>query len=167
MFGNRVGYLVLLTLVILALIHMAVYYPSLPPQVISQFDVRGQAIGSMGRNAFVTVYAGITLGTALVILLFAASLPRLPNSMINLPNKDYWLAPERKKASAAILSGMMVWFGNATLVLSIACFHACFAATLGRASPPWLFPLILGIYLTYTLAWCICLIRQFRRPKEA
>ncbi|NLE36999.1 MAG: DUF1648 domain-containing protein [Pirellulaceae bacterium] len=167
MFGSRIGYLVLLTLVVLALVHMAVYYPSLPPQVMSHFDARGQANGSMGKNAFMAVYAGTILVTALVILLFSLFLPRLRNSMINLPNKDYWLAPERKKASAAVLSGMMVWFGNATLVLLIACFHVCFAATLGRASPPWLFPLILGDYLTYTLAWCICLIRRFRKPKPA
>jgi uncharacterized membrane protein len=160
-----VGYIVLLALVVLSLVHMIAYYPMLPEKVASHFDVHGHVDGWMGKGAFLAFYAGTALGTALVMFLVGLLTPRLPTSMINLPHKDYWLSPERRKASLASFSGYFGWFASATLAFLIGCFHLCFATSLGRHVPSWLFPSMLGVYLFFTLLWCVGLLLRFRKPR--
>jgi uncharacterized membrane protein len=162
-----VGYAVLVALIGLSLAHVAVYYPMLPAKVAAHLDMEGNVDGWMGKGAFIAVYTCAALGTALLMLMVGLLLPRMPNSMINLPHKDYWLAPERRQASLAFLSGYFAWFACATLAFLIACFHTCFAVSLGRTLPSWLFPVMLGVYLVATLLWCVRLFARFRKPKDA
>jgi uncharacterized membrane protein len=161
-----IGYVVLLALMALSLAHVAVYYPMLPAKVASHLDLEGRVDGWMGKGAFLAVYVGTALGTALLMLLVGLLLPRMPNSMINLPHKDYWLAPERKQATLAFFSGYFAWFACVTLAFLIACFHMCFAVSLGRELPVWLFPVMLGVYLVTTLLWCVRLFARFRKPRD-
>jgi uncharacterized membrane protein len=161
-----VGYIVLLTLVVVSLVHMIVYYPMLPARVASHFDMRGRADDWTGKGAFVATYACTALGTTLVMLLISLTLPRIPKSMINLPHKDYWLSPEREKATFASLSAYFAWFACATLALLIACFHMSFATSLGRQVPSWLSESLLGAYIGFTVIWCARLLLRFRKPKE-
>jgi uncharacterized membrane protein len=75
---------------------MVVTYPSLPQRVASHFDFHGVPDGWMPRRSYALFLAGI--GLALPWLLIAATryLRKLPVSLVNIPNRAYWLTPERR-----------------------------------------------------------------------
>ncbi len=163
----KLGSAILLALIALAAFQAAYYYPSLPETLASHFDGAGNPDGWSSRTSFIWMSLGIT---GLVILTFLAVGPcikLLPHGMINLPNKDYWLAPERRKQSIARIQTQLIWLGNLTLVLLLAVFQLVIEANL--RSPPKMTGNIWWImipYLLLTLAWAIRFTIYFRKIPE-
>lgn len=76
---------------------------SLPPVVASHFAAGGGADGFTPRNAYLGLMAAISVGIPLLLAICNGLLRFVPPSMVNLPNRDYWLAPERKEETYAFL----------------------------------------------------------------
>src|SRR5689334_19191939 len=83
-----------LSIIALALV-LILTAPQLPERVASHFKVAGTPDGWMSRSAYLWTFAGLTGGMSLFILTLFYCLRFLPVSLINLPNRDYWLASER------------------------------------------------------------------------
>jgi hypothetical protein len=105
---------------VIALAAIFVWWTSrmLPAVVASHFVADGTANGFMPRATYVgTMLALVVLVPSLVFFIgrFAS---HLPYKFINLPNKQYWLAPERRAASLASLGnfGSCVGFAVALLL---------------------------------------------------
>ena len=143
--------------------HIVFYYPNLPENVASHFNSFGEHDGFMSKPNFV-IFEGVIL---LIIIIEFTLLPlfikKMPNSLINLPNKAYWLAPERRDATFGIFGNYFEWFSIALLSLFIAVNHLVFQANLTKqnlsGTSMWL---ILGAFLVFTIVWLIKFIRQFR-----
>jgi preprotein translocase subunit SecY len=111
---------------------------SLPEPLASHFNAAGQVEGHASRAEFVWVMSlvltlPLLLGTALPALV-----QRLPTSLIDLPNKEHWLSPEREPATRAFLCS---WFK--LFALALAAFQASvYALTLQAQAlhPPALNP---------------------------
>lgn len=93
------------------------YYPYLPQRVASHFGGSGVANGWMSKSGFAAF--SIVFPIALATLLFGIQasmslLGRMPGSMVNVPNKWYWLAPERKEETIAFLADQTSRFMLAT-----------------------------------------------------
>jgi hypothetical protein len=88
----------------------AAAWSRLPPVMASHFSAAGTPDGAMPRGAFFTTLA-IACGAA---VLLPALTPRLlrhvPAGAINIPHRDYWLAPERRVATIARLEYWLGWF---------------------------------------------------------
>lgn len=113
-------------LIAIIMLQLAMYYPKLPDQVASHFDGRGQPDGWMEKKAFAAVSIAFPFILAIMMVAFQAimcSISRVPSSMINLPNKKYWLAPERRDETLAyvgpIMSRFGLWMGTATTALIV------------------------------------------------
>jgi uncharacterized membrane protein len=87
----------------------------LPEMVASHFDAAGRPNGGMTRDVFVGVQLGVIVLLAGLFLVLPALLLRTPNQLINWPNRDYWLAPERRQASLERIGDWLTWFAVATL----------------------------------------------------
>ncbi len=157
--------LVLLALLLL-LAQGAAYYPRMPAVMATHF-------GGQGRpNGWMTVGGAIKFELAIVgLMLFAfVGLPkllrRLDPRLINIPNKDYWLAPERRESSLDALENRMNGFGVVVLLFIGAIHQLVFAAN--RNPPPVLDnPLTLAAGLSFLAAmatWIVMLLRRFRAP---
>ncbi len=83
--------------------------------------------------------------------------------MINLPNKDYWLAPERRDETFAILSRRFLWVATATLLLMLDIFHQAFRVHLGKAASLEHPVFSLVLYVVFTILWSIGLIGKFSK----
>jgi hypothetical protein len=83
------------------------------PQIVAvHFDASGNPNGFATREGCRRLMLWFTLGAPAFIVLVTAFIPRLvPPAMINIPNCDYWLAPERADESVSFLSEQGVWFG--------------------------------------------------------
>jgi hypothetical protein len=88
--------------------------------------------------------------------------------MINLPNKDYWLAPERRIQTLDRITDQMLFFGAATIFLLDGILFLSFRANLmpGAAMPAGLLWGMLAGFAVLNILWTICILRSFRRPRS-
>ena len=154
-----------LALIAATLAQMAWYYPRLPARVASHFGAAGQANAFMPKDAFFTVHLAVLALMAFVFLLMPALIARLPPAMINLPNKDYWLAPERRAHTVRKLESFLVGFGNVMLLFLLLVCRAAMQANL-LPSPHlsdriWVLLILLGVWCIF---WTVRLVRAFRLP---
>lgn len=139
----------------------------LPPAVALHFDAAGAANGFMPRGTYLALMTAVAAGVPLLLGGIGRRIGGLPPGLVNLPNKDYWLAPERRDASLASLSARMQWFAMATAVF-LCCVH--WLVVRANASPaPHLagapFAIALAAFLLFTAGWLAALLAKFaRRP---
>ena len=154
-----------LALIAATLAQIAWYYPCLPARVASHFDAVGQANAFMPKDAFFMLHLAVLGLMALVFLLVPALIVRLPPGMINLPNKAYWLAPERRAQTAQKLQSFFVGFGNVMLLFLLLVFREAMRANV-LPSPHlsnriWVLLVLLGVWV---ITWTVRLLRAFRLP---
>lgn len=137
----------------------------LPELVASHFGAGGAANGFMPRGQ----YMGFMLALVLAVpsLIFFAG--RLASSVqvrfINLPNKQYWLAPERRAATLMSLGRRGVWAAYGTLA-TLCAGHWCIVRA-NVEHPPRLeqgpFIGILSLFLLALLTGMLVVVGRFFR----
>lgn len=140
----------------------------LPPSVASHFGAGGVANGFMTRAGYTVFMAVLTLGLPLLLAIALKMASRLPPAMINLPNRDYWLAPERKGATFQYLASMGGALGF--LLLAFLCFVHWQVVQANAVQPPRLaegpFLVALVLFVFCTLGWLgAFLVHFYRRPR--
>lgn len=138
---------------------------ALPSNMASHFGAGGAANGFMSRGAYVGVMLGVTLIAPLLVALSGQLVNVLPTRLINLPHREYWLAPQRRAATIASLSRLSVYFASALVVFL--CFVHWLVVRANEAPVPRLEPVPmfvgLGLFLAGTAVWLIVLVRRFGR----
>lgn len=123
---NRI--IILIAIEILAIIQNIYFFQSLPPIVASHFDASGLPNGFMSRTLFTLLNLGtVSLICGLFITLILL-IPRIPASMINIPNKKYWLAKERQKLTIDFITRQLWIVGIVTLAFLIGLNQLVFSA---------------------------------------
>jgi uncharacterized membrane protein len=108
--------LILLTvLCLLSLGQVVWYYPQLPGLVASHFNAAGQADGWMPRAHMLKLEILLSLGATAGFAVLALVAAGIPDALINLPHRAYWLAPVRREETRRCLSGMVLSSGCGTL----------------------------------------------------
>jgi uncharacterized membrane protein len=151
-------------LILLTLFQAAYYYPQMPEKVASSFNAQGEANGWMDKAGFMIFQIGLTLFLCATFLGVAFGMNYIPVSLVNLPNRDYWFAPERRKETLDFLKREMLWFSNATLVFMLAVFQLTYKANLEQESKlDNFFWLYMGLYLLYSIWWTVHFYRRFSK----
>ncbi len=159
--------IVLLLLVVLAIFQYTRYEPLLPTRVASHFDAAGQPNGWSSKSAYMVGNLAFAGGFALLFLGLTGLVRRIPNDWINMPNRDYWLAPERRTATLAQLQRQMEWLGAATVALLLAIGQLTIEANLTAAPlDQRAFWIVFGAYMAGALVWLVSVLRwAFKKPK--
>jgi uncharacterized membrane protein len=160
---RRMPLIVFLVLCALCVAQALYYYPQLPDKVASHFGASGQPDSWSTRNFFVAFYLMAVGFTASMFLAIHFGMSKMPASLINLPNKDYWLSPERRQQTSGFMSRQLLWFGCATLLLLLDIFYQSFQVHLGRAEGLSHPMLSLGLYIGFSVVWSIGLMIKFSR----
>jgi len=154
-----------LALIAATLTQMVWFYPRLPARVASHFDAAGQVNAFMPKDAFFVIQLVVLGSMSFAFLLVPALIVRLPPGLINLPNKEYWLAPERRAHTAQRLQSYLVGFGNGMLFFLLLVFREAMHASLlpnpHLSNRIWVFLVLLGAWCIY---WTVRLVRAFRLP---
>ena len=124
------AHLIFLLLLAALLGQMAWYYPQLPGRMASHFNIEGHANAYMPKDMFLKLHLGIAGLLSAVFLVLPMIIVRLPPSLINLPNKDYWLDPERRDHTGRVIQSFLVGYGNAVLLLLVVVFGDTMRASL-------------------------------------
>lgn len=106
------------------------------------------------------VYSRLTIGGVF------GALPTFPSESMNLPNREYWLAPERRAQTMDTLVAWGLLLGVFTIALIAAVHYAIVDAH--RATPPHMDGFVLWApIITYAVAvfvMVVYLLRRFRKP---
>ncbi|WP_186343190.1 DUF1648 domain-containing protein [Allochromatium palmeri] len=147
---------------ILALVSWAI----LPERVAIHFGAGGVPDDWGSSLAMTGLSVGLSLLLFGLLTRSADLVRRVPARWINLPNRAYWLAPERREATAVRLHERLQAFGTALFGLLFVAGLLTLEANLSdpvRLDEP-LFLVALGSFLIYTLYWTWSLTRAFRVP---
>lgn len=137
----------------------------LPRRVAVHFGAEGLANGFATREAYVALTVCVAvLAPAVVAIAIALSVRHFPR-LLNLPNRDYWLAPARRDETAAYLMGHAAWLAAALAVFSLAIHLLVLRAN--HVVPARLetgsFVVALLAFGVMMVAWVGALARRFRR----
>ena len=157
---------ILLVLLYLAFVsYVAFSSGQLPARVATHFDMAGQPNGWMSRSSHLlfTLIFGFAFPTFVVGVMFLIRF--LPSSLINIPRRDYWLAPERRTETLAYLARHSLWLACLGVFFVIAIHTLILRANSG--AQPHLHPRpvlgLAGIFLAGIITWAVAMIRRFRR----
>lgn len=146
------------------LVVMAATYRQLPARVASHFGADGVANGWSSRESYVWTLIVILSLSALTMAGLAAIVRITPTNLVNLPHREYWLAPERREATIAafqsfgfILAGLTSLLFLAIHLLTVAANESQPAVLSGAVW--WL----LGAFLAATGGMVFLLYRRFAR----
>ena len=164
---NKIRWIAFALALLLAIFYFSNTIPSLPPLVASHFDGAGFPTAHMTREFYTKFVIGMGVGfpIAMVALL---SVVYSKASDMKLPNRDYWLAPERIAQTRALLVAHAVWFG--CLMVAMVCYMHWLVLTAHRSVPPRLSnQMVMGgllVFMGIATGWIIGLLRTFRRPRS-
>jgi uncharacterized membrane protein len=138
--------------------------PQLPERVATHFNGSGEPNGWMSRSTSQNFMLIFGLVFPLFVVLLSSIVRFLPVSVINLPHREYWLAPERREETIDYLLWHSLWF---------ACLSVCFVIGMqysivkaNQQTPPHLDTSFLlrmaGLFLAGTVVWVLILIQRFR-----
>jgi uncharacterized membrane protein len=162
----RVPKTVYFLMLIAGLIQWVHYYPLLPERMAAHFNYEGLPNGWQPKDGFFLLMLVVVVGvTAVIPFLSARLIAARPDNQINLPQRSYWLAPERREATFRFIGAQMAWFGCGVLFVLLFGTSLAIHANL---SADYLFDnssmiKVLGGFLLLTVIWMVRFIRHFSR----
>jgi uncharacterized membrane protein len=138
---------------------------SLPTRVATHFGRGGYANGWMTHNGYLMFILAFTVLLPAVVVILVGVLPKVIGARAGIPNRNYWLAPERRTATLSALASIACSLG-CLLVLFLLAIHLVTveanAATPARLSESTLIRVMMGFGLGILL-WLLALWMRFRR----
>ena len=154
-------------LLVAAVVAMPLTGSMLPAEVASHFGIGGTPDSFMPRGAYLLLMTGLSVAMPLIIVGSVAWQVQRDPGRLKVPNRDYWLAPERRAQSAAFLVVHMTRIGSALIVL-MGYVHALVVRA-NLLHPPHLepAPVLAGVavFVVATLAWVWALHARFAKPR--
>jgi uncharacterized membrane protein len=158
----RVSRMILFFLIAVFVSQCVFYYPNLPAEMASHFGANGEPDGWMSKESYFVLLA-VVLGLIVLEFTFLPFLiEKMPLSLINMPNKEYWFSGEKRGETIEIFRHFFEWFSAALLGLFIGINQLVIRANLtseSLSSNSWL---ILGAFLLFVVVWLIKFVRRFR-----
>lgn len=146
---------------------IALGYEGMPETIASHFDANGKPDGWSSREGFATMMIALHLFVATVFGFIGSILPRIPDSLINVPHKDIWLAPERRAESLTWMTNRLAWMGAVVQALFCAVTQLSLRASgnAEKAMAPWTHWALLAGFFAFMGFWLVGFFRRFRRPR--
>lgn len=155
----------LLALLIGALVFIWLTGRGLPDPVAAHFGAGGAANGWMARGPYLAVMLLITTVVPLLLVVIPNIALSRPGARIKIPNREYWLAPERRAETLAFLMRQSTTF--AALIVIFLCYVEWLVVRANRLEPPTLdsHAIARGLVVFFLCAafWAVRLIRRFSR----
>ena len=147
-----------------ALLQSLFYYPQLPVEVASHFDGAGAANDWSSRTTFFAIYLVMIALLILVFDLVPGWSGRRGRIRMNIPNREYWLAPERSAETLAWFRRQIIVLGIVHQLLAIYAVQLAIIANLKQAGLDPSIYWALGLYCLFLAGWLLHIFLHFRKP---
>jgi uncharacterized membrane protein len=163
MTGIRIARGLFVAIVLAAIAQCAHDFPLLPDRLASHFNAAGLPNGWMSKTQFLWVYALVLIPALAIEFWVSGKIASKRDAQLNLPNKEYWLAPERRAATFAYFESFCAWYGCAFLL--VIAFAMGLAMRANFDSPPVLptAPILMDVvgFFVFNIAAVILMLRRF------
>jgi uncharacterized membrane protein len=142
-------------------------FPLLPNRLASHFGPSGVPSGWLTKSQFFTLYAGLIVLVASVGFLAPRTMAKTPDSKINLPYREYWLAPERRVDTFASFERYFAWYACVFLLLEVLTMHLLMQVNLRTPPrlPTGLILFMISAFVLFNIVSVITVFRRFSKPR--
>jgi hypothetical protein len=137
----------------------------LPERFATSFNFAGDPECWMERSSYMMFVSIMGSFGVLVFVVLGFVIRFIPERLINLPRREYWLAPQRRAETMNYVFRQIIWY---------ACLMTCFFIGVHTSTihankiapvrlPQGEFFTIVGSFLAGTLIWVLIFMRHFRR----
>ena len=140
----------------------------LPPEVAIHFGGKGvpDSWGTREFQAF--FFLAIDLGMFLMFLFIPSLILKLPQKLISMPNRDYWLKEENKAKFKSIFEEL--WWEYGFALLSFLLLTEALTIDANLSSPIQLnygiFWFLFVVFMAYTILWTVRICSAFAVPVD-
>src|ERR1700740_74067 len=138
----------------------------LPDRVASHFGPSGAANGWMTKSQFLFTYLLGLVPALAVEFWMPRRIAKTGAYRLRLPNKEYWLAPERRSETFAYFEKFFAWYGCVLLGLEVFAMGLAMRANL--KNPPQLptAPIVSAIlvFVLFNVLAVIAMFLRFSKP---
>ena len=152
----------------LALIQVGTYAESLPATMATHFGPGGVPNGYMRKEGFIVFYLGFMFFLPGLMMAISVLIEKLPVSLINIPNKKYWMTAARREQTVRSLARGTRVLGLMTGLFLIAIDQLVINANMVK--PPvldergtWLF---LCAFVFSIISFLLWIIIRFQKPDK-
>jgi uncharacterized membrane protein len=166
--SSRIPSAAFVLLAFIGFLQARMFAATMPPVVATHFGSSGAPNGWQTQSQFFVLEV-VLLG---VSVLLAFGVPRLiaalPISMLNVPNKEYWLAPGRRYETLAFFKTQFAWFGSAFLAFLLVINQLVYRANQSRPRhlDNTIFVIAMFAFLAYVGIWTVRLVVYFSRTEK-
>jgi serine/threonine-protein kinase len=141
---------------------------SLPSVVASHFDAAGQPNAHMPRENYIALYTAMLVLVPSCVAALPWMIAKIPMAYVNLPNRAYWLAPEKMAETKQVLQSYM-----SVLACGLVCFMTGIHWLVLQAHQnnpiripihmPWIG---ISLFVAFTLLWTNSLEARFSQTPD-
>jgi uncharacterized membrane protein len=144
------------------------WYPILPDNIAIHFGTDGTPNNWSSKIEFIVIIGGLMVLLLGVFFGLSLILKKLPDSLINLPNKEYWLAGERRETTIATIGQFLNDIGSRTLLLLAVVFELTCRANMSPTQEldSSTFLIVFGMFLFGVVVAIVYLVKNFSIPNS-
>ncbi|RMD51301.1 MAG: DUF1648 domain-containing protein [Ignavibacteria bacterium] len=162
-----ISFFILWATVAAAIVQSIYFYPHLPNEVAVHFNASGQADNFSSKLSANIFQIGIVCFIAILFGGISYFITRAKDDFINLPNKEYWLAPERRNETIAYLIKFTNWSGVITNIFLLLVFQQVTNTNIaGKSYMDKSFWFIFISFMIVMIGMSIYLVFRFSRKKN-
>ena len=164
----RIGKFVFIIVLLLCIFETARLWFLSPARMASHFDIQGNPNAYASRLQFFSFQvqtALVVIGLALVMQILVLV---VPVNLMNLPSREYWIAPEHRDGLRERMSGFAFWLFAAILLVVQVGFELSVQANLHTPvhfSAAIMLPAIAG-FMVFSILMLFALGRSLMLPPE-
>jgi uncharacterized membrane protein len=167
MSGTRIPRGLFVAIVLAAIAQCIHDFPLLPDRLASHFATSGIPNGWMTKSQFFITYAVLLVPALAVEFWVSRRIANKPDARLNLPNKEYWLAPERRAETFTYFETFFAWYG--CVFLFVVVFAMGLAMRANFDTPPQLptGPIVSDIagFVLFNIVAVVAMFRRFSMPR--
>jgi uncharacterized membrane protein len=119
-------------LIILSFIEALYFYQLMPVKTATHFNIYGQPDGWSSKSTILLINTAVVILFALIFRIIILFTPKIPEGLINLPNKHYWLSEKRKIDSYQKINNFLFWIGDITLLFFLLLFYLIYKSNINN-----------------------------------
>jgi len=150
-------------LVALMAAHALYHYSILPDRMPTHFGFSGEPDAWGPKTVFFLWYFIATVVLAGIHAAAHYAFSPKHTSWLSIPDKEYWLAPERMHETLDYLRRGLLLFGSGTLLFLLDIVHQSFQVALRHAETLTHVWTSAFVYIAFSIAWIAAIYRRFGR----
>ena len=158
----------LLVLAIAVVIQMTVLFLWVPNPMPQRFNLEGEVVRTMDKHLCFLLFGALQVLMLLGLPVLGRFLTHMPNELINMPNRDYWLHEDRRAESIRVSRFILNWTAIASSLLMAVLFQltAMSAMKWNVDAKLWIWASLI-CYLVFVVGVLMFSLHRFRLPESA